>query len=62
MKQGKKKFKNIKEMMTFLDSLRKRNESAIKYHDVEIKKYEDLLNKTENMVTEPIKQYRRRIK
>ena len=60
MKSTKKKFKSTREMLSFLDSIKKRNEKAIKRHDTEIKKYEDLLKKTESVVAEPVKRYKRK--
>lgn len=59
MKQTKKKFRTMRDMHSFLDSIKKRNEEAIKRHDGEIKKYQDFLKK-ENLLAESTTSYKRR--
>lgn len=59
MKSTKKKFKTMRDMHSFLDNIKKRNEDAIKRHDGEIKKYQDFLKK-ENLLAESSTSYKRR--
>jgi hypothetical protein len=62
MRQEKMKFKNTKEMLSFLDGLKKRNENAIKHHDLEIKKYKNSLRKIQEIVAEPSIPYKKKTK
>lgn len=62
MKSTKKKFKNIREMKSFLAGIKKRNDEAIKRLDSDIEKYENLLRKNASLAAEPPGTYRRRVK
>ncbi len=62
MNKTKRKFKSIQEMRSFLKELNNHSLRAIKHHDSEIKKYEEILKKVESVVMEPVKKYKRKIK
>jgi hypothetical protein len=59
MKRAKRKFKSVKEMLSFLNGIKKRNETAIRHHEVEIKKYEALIKKAEAVAAEPPLRYKK---
>jgi len=59
MKRLKKKFKSVKEMLSFLDGIKKRHETATRHHEVEIKKYEALIRKAESVAAEPPRRYKK---
>lgn len=62
MRQSKMKFNNVREMRSFLASIKKRNEVAIKKLNSDIKEYENLLAKTASVFAEPQVSYKRRMK
>ena len=62
MNKVKRKFKSVQEMRNFLKELNNHSLRAIKHHNSEIKKYEEILKKADTVVMEPVKKYRGKIK
>ena len=55
--KSKKKFKNVAEMLAFLAVLRKNSEASAKRHEIEMKKYDELLKKEESAVADLDEKY-----
>ena len=60
MNKAKKKFKSVQEMRSFLKELNNHSLRAIKHHDSEIKKYEEVLKRADSVVMEPVRKYKRK--